>query len=219
MTDQNKIELYNTLSKILPPFINSKFQSYINLKDDIINDVYLKIIKKGVFDPKKGTKYSYYIAICQYHIGDLIRKEKTRLTRHYKYIDKNNLIEGFDTNKSYENEHVKSLEHVLSKLTRVERYILTEKYINKKRHFDIYNYLNISEQTFLRYKNKLNKKIKELIINNPVLKEYIKDINISIKDEFYWVSDIETEKEIKVLYNIHKITIKVPKRINNNDLS
>jgi len=206
---KSNTEVYDTLSHIIPPFIKSKYKTFIHLTTDIINDVYIKLHNKNAFNPNKGSHYSYYISITQNHIIDLMRKQ----TSHNKRIDNYNKLNNTSETLKYDNNEqetllMTNLTSIINKLTRVEQEIFKDLFIKNLKLKEIYTKLNISLKVLNRYKSKLLYKLQHEILNNQFLYNYLIDNNIQILNiSFNKASDIKTRHESNIIYQTVPIKI------------
>jgi len=180
-----EIEIYDKLQAILPPFIKSKFAHFVNMTDDIINEVYIKIVTKGNYDSSKdlSKRHSYFTTICKNYIIDYMRREKSRKKRNTDYSRKNGYIHDahFDTDYEIETDYKYQLKNIITELTRVEQFLIQKIYVEKKSKMEMQTYLKISRQTLNRYLIKINMKIADKIDGNEILLEFLKDSNIEHK--------------------------------------
>ena len=173
--------------KYIPKYIAINFPDFYYMKNDITNDIFLKMVTKGKFNPEKGKISTYLTNICRYHIIDLIRNKKKRKEKGFIYIDK------FDTFDNYNQEYCemedldeidlqKHIEIIFNNLTRVERYIAEQKFILNKKHKEIYTHLQIDVDKFNRYFKKLKVKLKDVFLNDEVIINYMIVNNIRFED-------------------------------------
>ena len=184
MNNKDQLDLYNKLNKILPPFIRFKFPTQTHRTDDFIHEVFIKIVSKGKYDKAKdiSKRQSYYTTICKNHIIDELKKDKTRVERNKKYSIENGLIDDTHYDVLYETDYSPKhqLMNILSKLTRVERYIINELYVKNKNRKQVRTYLGISKNKMNRYVSRLQSKLLLGVSSNKILLDYIKDKKIKL---------------------------------------
>jgi len=171
-------EVYLELQKLITKYIVINFPSFYPIANDIVNDVYIKIIEKGKYDATKGELSTYYLAITKNMILDLIRKNHTEKKRNDVYLDKYDLRDITYNEDIEETDDFKidnEVNKILDTLTRVEKYLTIEKIINKKSNKELMAELQITEKRLKRYVDKLKLKLRELAYENPILVDYIKN--------------------------------------------
>jgi len=166
-------KLYKELNNILPQYIMINFNNVYNLKEDIIHNVFIKIVEKGQYDSNKGMKSTYYTNICKNYIIDLYRKNKSMLKRNYEYIIKQ------DKTTETEIEPEKTIEQyfhntIKEQFTRVEQFIITESYLNNKNNKEIKRLLQIDDKKLKRYKKRILNKMKQVFKDNKDIQNFIK---------------------------------------------
>jgi len=166
-------EIYNELKPLLVKYISINFPDMYQNHEDIIHDVFIKIITKSNFNRLKGEKSTYWCNICRNHIMDIIRSNKSSKERESKYIYfTSTLLYEID-----EEQPIDIIDNVNSMLYEVfsdfERIIINERYINKKYKTVIRKEFGISDVKLKKMLSVIDEKIKQYSIKDDEILAYI----------------------------------------------
>lgn len=184
--DLDEMFIWKNIERYIPKYIALNFKHYYYQKEDICHNVYIKVMRYRTFNEKKAKISTYLTMVARNHILDLDKKKKKRIGNGYVFLDKYDLLSNTldyaelnDEDKIIDERDLRThINAILDDFTRVERYIINEKYINGIANHIIYKYLNINNETFSRYLSKINIKLKDIFENSDIVINYCIDNSI-----------------------------------------
>ena len=183
--DLDPLFIWENIDKYLDKYIAINFQHYYYAKNDIKQDVFIKVMRYRTFNKDKAKISTYLTTVCRNTILDMDRKKKNRIKQGFVYIDKYDVKfdvedEQLPIDEILDEDDLKTHMHVLinNTLTRVEKYIMEHKFLLNETDKQIMNYLNIKKTVYKRYLLKLTTKLKDVFEDSEVVINYCIDNNI-----------------------------------------
>jgi len=162
--NNTSLELYNTIVPLLTKYIKINFPNYVYNMEDIIHDVYLKILFNGKYNDLKGTMSTYYTNICKNHIFDIYRKKQ--VVNRYMNTINNQPKSEIDIEYKYGIEYLDMFSDILQHFEEDDKYIIIEHIINKTQIKSLAGIMDIDDNVLTNKIIKLKIKLKKMIETN-----------------------------------------------------
>jgi len=179
--DLDPIFIWDNIQKYLPKYIVINFNNFYHMKDDVMIEVYLRVMKYRTYNKDKTKISTYLTNVCRNVIFSFNAMNKKRIEREFVYIDKYDIIDNDinystytdDLDKRLDDDDLKKhIKAILNNCTKVEQFIINEKYFKEKSNKEIYEYLQINNETFLRYMKRIKIKLTDIFDNDEFIIDY-----------------------------------------------